>query len=219
MEATHTVPHERVVGPDRLKVEGEHASIDARRAMPDWTVGRFRPVSVVLPEGRFALREAHPGRGGRVRYELSLWGPLDGDRPAREIHYDDVYVEARERNHRTAIGAHAGAWFLAPAWPLIGLLPSPIKRGLSEALGLDAEGATRASLWLQAVALLFCFTVLTIHWMTGTKLTADLDGTGWFVGLGLVDWIARRGLLDAEPSRPVGLLEWLWPGHWRRGDE
>lgn len=207
------------VGCDRVRREGDRVLIETARAEPRWIPSRHRPVIVHLDDDTpLVLRSATPMDGGRWCYEWTPRVVADGDRPALELRYDADYVAERERTLRwQGRGALASALAM-PLFPLFGLLPSGVKARLQDRIGLDAAGATRASLSLERIALGVLAVWMVLHWLTATPLTASLDGGGWLLAVGAADWMLRTQSL-AHPERPPpGLLEWLWPGSWRWRD-
>ncbi len=208
---------ERAIYDDRLVVDGDRVVIEAAHENRDWVVSRYRPVAVDLPEGRFALRSAEAIESTRWRYELTRWENADGDAPSLEVTYDAAYVDARDRLHRASKLGDVASVLTAPLVLLLGFLPSGVKQSLALRVAFEPRAATMLSLTIQRLAIFALAALMVVHWSTGSALTSELDGGGFVLAVLLVDWMLRFSAMQDESARPLGLLEWLWPGSWDRG--
>jgi len=178
--------------------------------MPDWRVSAFRRTAVQYLGIRYAVAAHREEKAGQHVYTLEPWPDELGDRPGREIDYDDAYVDARERIHR-AVRTSAGLALVAlPFVPVIGLLPSALKTKLHGVIAVHPNTAVRASIFLEYMIGIVAGVLGAIHMMTGrTDLTAELANAFWLAPVFLIDAMLRSNCAQDEAARQYGFYEWL----------
>jgi hypothetical protein len=207
---------------DRVWVEGEDRIVVAARALPDWQVTNFRRTAVVFREETYYVAEIlskDPGRPAPqhdrgFRYRLTPWPETLKERPARTIVYNSAEVERREREHRSVIvrgfESVSVMSLCVPIYPLLGLLPSPIKTAIENRFYISALTTTRWSLrieyWLGLLSAVagFASVIAPVPVHPGPIWLAPVLSVTC-----LADYFARWDRVNERERVHYGFLEWL----------
>lgn len=100
----------------------------------------------------------------------------------------------------------AGAEFLRPLYPLLGLLPSRWKAALQNRYGLHPRTMTAWSLMLEYAGIALAFAFLVIHVFTRIFDTFYLVAV---LVILLPDVLVRYSILLENAAYPPGFYEWL----------
>src|SRR5690348_7631376 len=118
---TDTHPEtELFVGTDKIVFQGDLVIIHATEAM-DWRIREFSKVPIWFQEQKYYLRSKRAGQPPRgVIYTLTPWPEdLHGAESPQSIHYNEDYVN--ERNRLTgSVRRHDRSYhFLVPFYPFL----------------------------------------------------------------------------------------------------
>jgi hypothetical protein len=207
------------IGSDRVLVRGSRVIVLSRADMADWEVRAFRRAAIHFRGERYYVR-AKERRDGGFRYALERWPDDLEDIGGPQVDYDDVFVAERDGTRSAVALARRVRLVLLPLYPLIGLLPSAVKRRLADGYGISAERATEQSLWLEAAVALALTALFAISSLAGNL--GPVLGTGpleWArpvggMGLGALflvvpDLVMRYARILSESERSYGFWEWL----------
>ena len=190
---------ERFGDTDTLVFEGARLIVRSPREMPSWHVGKNRRTAVHFRGTRYVVLSARIEHG-QYEYRLEPWTPAANELPARDIIYDERYVQEREDDARAIVARNREALALAPLWLLFGFLPSPWKRRLHERYSFSPVSTTRFSVWLELVILGVIFPSVVLGTAGAVQLFA-------FLAL-LIDGIVRASILVEDEYPPFGFAEW-----------
>ena len=208
------------VGSDRVSADGDRLVVESRADMAGWEVRSFRRTAIVYRDQRWFVAAKERGRGG-FRYVLHRWDDERGDIDGGVIDYDARFVASRDGAglaRAAASGVHA---LLLPFYPVIGLLPSAVKRRLADGFGISEERATAWSVALEASLAFMIMALLTISSFTRIYGSAlGVDSVPWLrnvpaagiVALLLIvpDALVRYGKILGDSRRAWGFWEWLF---------
>src|SRR5262245_32205871 len=209
------------VGSDRVSAEGERLVVESRADMPGWEVRAFRRAAIVYRGERWFVA-AKKREGAGFRYTLEHWDDARADIDGGVIEYDAGYVYARDAAERARAVAGGTRAFVLPFYPLIGLLPSALKRRLADRFGIDEDLTTKQSIVLEAGVGLMCGALISISSMAnvyggafGVKEIPWLDqlaGGAAPVAVVLIapDVVMRYARILGESGVHWGFWEWLF---------
>jgi hypothetical protein len=208
------------IGSDRVIVRGSRVIVLSRADMPAWEVRAFRRAAIHFRGERFYVR-AKERRDGGFRYTLERWPDDLEDIGGPQLEYGPSFVAERDGARRAVAVARRLRLLLVPLYPLIGFLPSEVKRRLADGYGISSERATEQSLWLEAALALAAAAMFTISTMSG--LLGRFLGTGelpwadsasgitlFVLVVSAVDLVVRYARILAESERSYGFWEWLF---------
>ena len=209
------------IGPDRAGFEGELLIIDARRAIPEWSVREFNRQAIYFRDKKYYLRRQSPGQPPfAMRYELAPW---PADQPEQSIQFSVYDKDLVARRDRAAAGSfwQNVAWaLLLPFFPVLGFLWSGVKTRVLQPLGFSPRSLTGISTFLT-----FAFVLpdlIFLAWLRGgilhLFLAEDLyhpSRTVFWWDLGLLavlvlDCLVRYHQVLRGDDVPDGFLEWMF---------
>jgi len=210
-----------IFGRDRVVQKGDHLLVYSRLDMPDWQVGRNRRTAVIVEDQTWFISEKRVlGRDG-VRYTLEPGTALVSQIPGRMIRYDADYVRLRDEAIREAAWCRSMGMMLILLKPLIGLLPSGIKRHIEDRYGVSSRGATILSIWVELLALLAAgvcawpatYAMLLMSAEAGEMTVPAMPlllTSACVASVVIPDMVIRYGSYLREDLSPYGLLEWAF---------
>jgi hypothetical protein len=189
----------RELGADRVVAVGDRIEIWSPRPMEGWAPRRFRRLAVTIEglEGRYLVEELR-GLDGATVHVLAPWPDDLRDLPGGEVHYDETFVQSRDRARVEKRRTSRRRIALALLGPLLGLLWSKHKQNMHDRWGLHPRSATRASLWLEGIVLLM-LELLTFGTPVATFLVIAVLG---------LDLLFRGSSMLTEDFSPLGFWEW-----------
>jgi hypothetical protein len=191
---------ERLADTDTLVFEGERLIVRAPREMPSWHVGKNRRTAVHFRGTRYVVVGARIERGEH-EYTLDPWTLRANELPARDIRYDEAYVQEREDDARAMRARNRELFALAPLWPVLGFLPSSWKRRLHERYAFMPVSTTRFSVVLEIVVAGLLLPSVVLGVAGAVPLCV-------FVAL-VVDGFVRASILIEDEYPPFGFGEWV----------
>ncbi len=140
------------VGRDQVHLQGRQLIVDAARDMPDWEVRKARRAAIQYRGKVYFVAQREPRQGGRVRYVLEPWPDRSADVPGQRLLYDEDYVRTRDADAGMAVLGAVATPVAIVLTPLVGFLPSRVKKDLHHRLGIHPVTATRWSVRIEWVA-------------------------------------------------------------------
>ena len=209
---------------DSVCLDGDRLIIHATEPM-DWPVREFSRIPILFRDRKYYCRtkstksKAEPPYA--MRYELWPWPNDSPEACVHAVYYDEVYVEARNRQ---ALGQRRGSFIhfaLLPFYPVLGLFWSGFKHVTLGPIGFESSSITKASLAALSYVCLLQYVVVVMQFALqsgGDLMWASQDEGLW----GLVKWaqllvcsvdcmVRFLGMLRAESSYHLGFFEWLRP--------
>ena len=183
--------------------------------MPDWEVRKARRAAIVFRDVTYFVTAREPGARGRVTYVLEPWPERSADVPGARLVYDREYVQMRDREVGLARAGVALTPLLVFLTPLVGFLPSALKRRIHTTTGIHPVTSTRRSVYLQGMMVLLLGTYLGITGFAGVigpgvaSFTAQVIRYAIQIALTL-DLVFRVGCLLRGTLDQDGAYEWLF---------
>ena len=214
------------LGSDQILARGSRVIVFSRADMEGWEVRAFRRATILFRGERYFVA-AKERRAGGFRYVLERRpAEADDDLGGAVIEYGAPFVAERDAARTARVAATGVQVFLLPIYPLIGLLPSAVKRRLADRFGVSEERATAMSLWLELMTMFALGALLSIKSVAGVYGQGLgvrggipwLEDLGGFAAIALAliapDLLVRYSRILAEDPRAYGFWEWLF--RWRR---
>jgi hypothetical protein len=201
----------RLVGPDRVTLQGLWLFIDSAADMPDWYAREYRRVAIIYEGYSYYVVEKKLIGARRYQYTLALWPEGSTDLPGKIIEYDAEYARLRDEITATIKRANQINVLLTPLRPILGLLPAFIKIKLEENYGIDRWDSTHYSLYLETLAILCLAVLLVIEGYAGNLFSAPLLAMEWiylYIMVLIPDLVLRwDGVM--RQSQAYGFYEWV----------
>jgi hypothetical protein len=130
--------------------------------MDDWEVRKYGRTGIVFRGTIYVTRSMDRGPRGEVVYVLEPWSRAVHDSTPKRIEYDEEYVNARDLERAAGVVGGAMRVLLLVVAPLLGFLPSIVKRRLHTSLGIEPRFATTWSIYLECAVLILVLFFLSV---------------------------------------------------------
>ncbi len=158
------------IGSDHVTREGKRLLITTHAPMEDWAIRPYHRHRITFEGTPYALVDKRT-EGSQVRYVLEPWDDPN-EPPAKEWTYDEAYVNDRDARRKKDVTAAGVRPLVSALNPLIGFLPSPVKRRLDVRNGICARHATLCSLAIEGMSALLLVGFLTVLMFVNAFCTA-----------------------------------------------